>query len=309
MADAAAPREEGERDEVLSLEQKTTGNVAEEPATDEGVELRENFSETAFFEPHLLLDADGAATVEFVVPDSVTEWNVWVHGMTNDLRAGSIQKQTRSVKELMVRPYLPRFLREGDRAAIRVVVNNAGENQLDGALDFEITDPETGEDLRGRFGLDAAAATQVAFSVDPGQGTTLEFPVIVPARIGTVAFTATARAGSFSDGERRPLPVLPGRMHLAQSRFVTLRDEDRRELDFSDMRADDPTTIIDAPKTGRALPKYLSEDEVDLLLGCDQLHPVLPRSLQEGAEIPRRHGLLALGSFELQRNRDLEPQK
>ena len=48
----------------------------------EGVELRENFSETAFFEPHLLLDADGAATVEFVVPDSVTEWNVWVHGVT-----------------------------------------------------------------------------------------------------------------------------------------------------------------------------------------------------------------------------------
>ncbi len=245
MADAAAPREEGERDEVLSLEEKTTANVAEEPPADEGVELRENFSETAFFEPHLLLDADGTATVEFEVPDSVTEWNVWVHAVTTDLRAGSIQKQTRSVKELMVRPYLPRFLREGDRAAIRVVVNNAGESRLEGGLDFEITDPDTGEDLRGLFGLDPDAATQVAFSVDPGQGTTLEFPVVVPARIGTVAFTATAQAGSFSDGERRPLPVLPGRMHLAQSRFVTLRDADRRELDFADMRADDPTLIND----------------------------------------------------------------
>ena len=245
MADAAAPRENVERDEMLSLEETTSADVTQESPDKGSVDVRQNFSETAFFEPHLLLDADGAATVEFVVPDSVTEWNVWVHGMTNDLRAGSIQGRTRSVKELMVRPYLPRFLREGDRAALRVVVNNAGENRLDGALDFEITDPDTGEDLRGRFGLDAAAASDVAFSVEPGQGTTLEFPVTVPARIGTVAFTATARAGSFSDGERRPLPVLPGRMHLAQSRFVTLRDADRRELDFPDMRAGDATLIND----------------------------------------------------------------
>jgi uncharacterized protein YfaS (alpha-2-macroglobulin family) len=211
----------------------------------DGAELREDFSETAFFEPHLLLEPDGSATVEFEVPDSVTEWNVWVHALTRDLRAGAIQEQTRSVKELMVRPYLPRFLREGDRAAIRVVVNNAGESGLAGTLDFEITDPSTGEDLRGLFGLDAEAATSVAFSVEPGEGATLEFPVAVPARVGTVAFTATARAGSFSDGERRPLPVLPGRMHLAQSRFVTLRDADRRELEFADMRADDPTLIHD----------------------------------------------------------------
>ena len=33
-----------------------------------------------------------------------------------------------------MRPYLPRFLREGDRAEIRVVVDNAGEEPLDGTL-------------------------------------------------------------------------------------------------------------------------------------------------------------------------------
>jgi uncharacterized protein YfaS (alpha-2-macroglobulin family) len=38
--------------------------------------------------------------------------------------------------------------------------------------------------------------------------------------------------------------VLPGRMHLAQSRFVTLKDADRRELHFADLaKGDDPTLI------------------------------------------------------------------
>jgi len=39
------------------------------------------------------------------------------------------------------------------------------------------------------------------------------------------------------------------------------------------LRDDDPTTVIDSPKIGRALPKYLSEDEVDRLLMCAADHP------------------------------------
>jgi len=39
------------------------------------------------------------------------------------------------------------------------------------------------------------------------------------------------------------------------------------------LRDDDPTTVIDSPKIGRALPKYLSEDEVDRLLTCAADHP------------------------------------
>lgn len=38
------------------------------------------------------------------------------------------------------------------------------------------------------------------------------------------------------------------------------------------MRGDDPTTVIDSPKIGRALPKYLSEEEVDRLLACAANH-------------------------------------
>ena len=81
------------------------------------------------------------------------------------------------------------------------------------------------------------------FSVAPGGGTSLTFPVEAPARVGTVAFRVIGSAGDFSDGELRPLPVLPGRLHLAQSRFVTLHDADRRTLTFEDMARDDATRI------------------------------------------------------------------
>ena len=218
---------------------------AEEAAAGQaaGVELRSNFSETAFWEPHLLTGADGTATIEFVVPDSVTSWRVFVHGVTRDLAGGTLEAETRTVKDLMVRPYLPRFFREGDRADLRVMVNNAGATALAGEVALEITDPVTGENLAPAFGLPAAVPPQ-AFKVEPGGGVPVVFSLAAPARVGTVAFKVVARSGALSDGELRPLPVLPGRMHLIQSRFVTLREGRTRELRFEDMAKTDDTTRI-----------------------------------------------------------------
>ena len=39
------------------------------------------------------------------------------------------------------------------------------------------------------------------------------------------------------------MPLLPSRIHLAQSRFVTLKGAERREMTFDDMTKDDPTRI------------------------------------------------------------------
>ena len=70
------------------------------------------------------------------------------------------------------------------------------------------------------------------------------FPIVVPDRVGTVAFKAVATSGDFSDGELRPIPVLPGRIHLAQSRFVTLKDNDQRTMKFEDLVKNDDSTLI-----------------------------------------------------------------
>jgi uncharacterized protein YfaS (alpha-2-macroglobulin family) len=202
---------------------------------------RSNFAETAFWIPHLLTDKDGSATLEFTVPDSVTAWSTWVHAVTRDLKGGSVQRTTRSVKDLMVRPYLPRFLREGDKAVLEVVVNNASEQKQQGTLTLDILDAQTEKSVLPSFGVTTASQP---FTVEPGKGTSLRFPLSAPAKVGAVAFRVTARAGNLGDGELRPLPVLPGRMHLAQSRFVTLRGKDRKELTFEDMRRnDDPSRV------------------------------------------------------------------
>jgi len=229
-----------------SLDQAGSARQSEERSAGSGPDApqeppRSNFTETAFWIPQLLTGQDGSATLEFTVPDSVTAWSAWVHAVTRDLKGGSVQRTARSVKELMVRPYVPRFLREGDKAVLEVVVNNASERKQQGTLTLDILDPETEKSVLSRFGVTSASQP---FTVEPGRGASLRFPLSTPAKVGMVAVRVTARAGNLGDGELRPVPVLPGRMHLSQSRFVTLRDKERKELTFDDLRHnDDPSRI------------------------------------------------------------------
>ena len=229
----------------LAKNKAKSPDAADQPtadkAGDSGSTLRSNFSETAFFVPQLLTETDGSAAIEFTVPDSVTSWNVWVHALTQDLSGASERREVRTVKELMVRPYLPRFFREADSADLKVMVNNAGDKPLKGKLLLEILDPETQQSVLPLFQVRTASQP---FAVEPGKGTSLTFAMAAPPKVGIYSFKVTAQAGDFSDGELRPLPVLPSRMHLTQSRFVTLRDKDSRTMTFEDLkRNDDPSRI------------------------------------------------------------------
>jgi uncharacterized protein YfaS (alpha-2-macroglobulin family) len=219
---------------------ETSKRAAPEPEAAPAV--RSDFAETAFWKPQLLTGADGSVSFEFAVPDSVTSWNVWVNALSRDLSSGSARREARSVKELMARPYLPRFLREGDRAELRVVLNNASERALDGVVSLEIAEAgDDGEDWLRAFGLDAEKA-RMRFSAPAGGSDTVVFALTTPRRVGTAAFKVVARAGDVSDGELRPLPILPSRLYLSQSRFAALKGAPgsataRRELRFADLAA------------------------------------------------------------------------
>jgi uncharacterized protein YfaS (alpha-2-macroglobulin family) len=240
---ASAPAEERERKDERDEAGARRQNAAEIAAAEPAATLRSDFSETAFWKPHLLTGPDGSASIEFTVPDSVTSWNVWIQAVTKDMKAGSLTKQTKSVKELMVRPYVPRFLREGDLAELKIVVNNASERGMSGKVTLDILDTASNTSALADFGLSPEKAT-LRFSAAAGAGSDVTFRLTTPKRVGSYAIKATATSGSFSDGELRPVPVLPGRMQLAQSRFAALRGGERRTLTFDDMsRGDDPSRI------------------------------------------------------------------
>ncbi|NUM37362.1 MAG: hypothetical protein HUU50_22695, partial [Candidatus Brocadiae bacterium] len=245
---ATKSKKNGMRAEAPMAEAKVAADVAQEPAPEKAKEeqqpvaLRTNFNETAFFQPQLVTDKEGKVKIEFQVPDSVTSWNFYVHAITKDLSFMTKQAEVVTRKDLMVRPYMPRFFREADEAILKVVVNNASEKEMQGNVTLSVFDPETQEDKTKDFGLTTLEQT---WKADAKGSANLSWSLKAPHRIGVYAFKVVAKSESYQDGELRPLPVLPGRMHLVQSKFVTLRENQTRSLYLKDLEeaSNDPSLV------------------------------------------------------------------
>ena len=247
-ADAAPPSAPGAKSYAHSQggigtlnSKEIAPETAQQAANNQTENVRSNFAETAFFVPQLAVDAKGEVALTFTVPESVTAWTAWFHALTKDLMAGSFTTEIKTVKELIVRPSLPRFLRENDTAQIRIVVSNASDKPQSGKLTFTVLDPETRAPLNAAFGLPERGYV-ADFSTKPSGSTDVRITLKVPATTKPVAIHVRGEAAAFSDGEERVLPILPGRMHLTQSRFAAVKGRSARTLELPDMaKTDDPS--------------------------------------------------------------------
>lgn len=87
-------------------------------------EIRSNFSDTAAWYAHLVTDKNGAATVTFPMPDSLTTWRATARAITGDTKVGNSTGETIVRKNLLVRLETPRFFTQDDKLNIVAVVHN-----------------------------------------------------------------------------------------------------------------------------------------------------------------------------------------
>ncbi|TWI66949.1 hypothetical protein LZ24_02784 [Desulfobotulus alkaliphilus] len=80
-----------------------------------GIRLREDFRGVAFWQPEILPDASGRASVSFSAPDNLTSWEVLVLAVTPKDRMGTGHGLFRVNRPTEIRPVMPNFLRTGDR--------------------------------------------------------------------------------------------------------------------------------------------------------------------------------------------------
>ncbi len=104
---------------------------------DEGSFIRQDFPDTAYWNPSLITNAEGRGQVTLTLPDSLTTWQVDVRGLTMDTKVGQAQTQIVSTKPLLIRPVTPRFLVSGDHVLMAAVVNNNTPNRLNVSVNLQ----------------------------------------------------------------------------------------------------------------------------------------------------------------------------
>lgn len=157
--------------------------------------IRQDFRNTAYWAAQVATDDSGFATVDVKMPDDLTTWRFQARAVSGDTLVGEGTNELLSTQPLLLRPALPRFLRVGDAARLRLLVRNATQSPT------EVTVTLSAE------GVVVAGDLSRQLHVEPGESVLTEWPATVEVE-GTarLQFTASSTGGE-RDAVVQELPV------------------------------------------------------------------------------------------------------
>jgi len=175
------------------------GAVAEDKDTGGATppRIREYFPETLLFEPALITDGQGRATMAVGLADSITTWRMTTMASSATGGLGSTETPLRVFQEFFVDLDLPVFLTQNDRVSIPVVLYNYLDHAQDVRLVFEVAD---------WFTLDGDA--EVTVNMAAGEVRSMYFPIEVKT-LGHHKLTVFAYGETMQDAIRREVEVAP----------------------------------------------------------------------------------------------------
>jgi hypothetical protein len=196
----------------------------------EGIQLRKNFNETAFFFPDLRTDDSGNVEFSFTMPEALTQWKWMTFAHTKELAFGYSEKKVVTQKQLMVQLNAPRFIRQGDHIELAVKIVNLTDTEMTGQAQLQLINASTNQSVDGWFSNRQA---NQYFTASAGQSTEISFPIDVPFGFrDALTYRIVARSGNYSDGEEASLPVLSNRMLVTESLPLNMRGPGTKSFKF-----------------------------------------------------------------------------
>src|SRR5690606_32223497 len=208
----------------------TTKEGLQKQAQLDAVNARTDLRETAFFYPELYTDAEGNISFEFDSPEALTRWKLLLFAHGKNLEAGAGTFFTQTQKQLMVRPNLPRYLREGDEIVLKAQVQNISDSPQNGNARIVISNPEDNANITALF--TSENITQ-PFSVASKNNGTVECRLKVPEGHPIVHIKIVAATEEFSDGEQQELPILPNRVLISDSERIILQPDEHQDFEIA----------------------------------------------------------------------------
>lgn len=159
--------------------------------------IRSYFPETLYWNPNLITDAQGEATLRLPMADSITTWRMSL--LANSLQGaiGSTTKKVRVFQPFFIDLNLPVALTQGDRISLPVTIYNYLPKAQKVRLVLK---------LRPWFRLEGSNEREL--TVMPEEVTVVHFPIVAEG-LGQQSLTVMAYGSQLSDAIRRQIRVEP----------------------------------------------------------------------------------------------------
>ena len=189
--------------------------VRDEAQSSKQITPRIAMQETAFFASALQFQK-GDASIETIMPDALTRWNIRLFAHGKDMSFGSLDTSIISQKEFMIASHIPRFVRSGDSMNLRstlYVLGSASSLKGKAKLSYFIDEDSLSiTTLTSDFTASTSSPGQVMWNISIPKGRTM-------------TFTFSGESDSFEDAERYTIPILPSSLPITDRYALWLNPE------------------------------------------------------------------------------------
>ncbi len=195
--------------------------------------IRQFFPETWYWNPTLMTDPQGHATVELTVPDTITTWKL--HAVSSSPEGiGMTESSMRVFQDFFVEPDLPYAVTRGEEFPVLVQIYNYLDNGQ--TVQVEITEDDWFELIDDRIKIGTVPGNSVA---------SIAF-TIKPKKIGQFKIEITARTHERADAVRKDVLVEAEGTprEIVQNGFITKEELRRFNLSLPDGIVDGSGRIL-----------------------------------------------------------------
>lgn len=209
--------------------------VGESAQGEPNVQVRNDFRSTILWEPNIVTDSNGRATVKVKYPDSLTTWKTVVRAVTTQNQFGIDDDSTRTKQPLIVRLQAPRFFLVGDLNTVSAVINN----NTDKPLTISSSIAADGVTVSGLMRNGKAVKGEPSPINVPANGEARVDWAVTAQKSGNARLKVTARGGQYADAMEKNYIV----HEHGIEKFVSKSGK---------LRSDDITINLDIPKARKA---------------------------------------------------------
>ncbi len=175
-----------------------------------GEQPRTSFPDIAYWNPAIVTDANGNASVDVKLPDNLTTWTAIANGVTASTQVGRASGDTLVTKDLIVRPVLPRFVNVGDLVTLNAVVRNSTTQSQMVTVVLTATNLTLPAAITRTVAISAGQSTAVSWNVTVPNANALVSAYVPSAAVPlSTTITMSARGTGVSDAVQLSLPIEP----------------------------------------------------------------------------------------------------
>jgi hypothetical protein len=192
------------------------GGAAPEQNIPDADGLRKEFRASAYWNPSIITDEQGLASVKFKLPDNLTAFELMAVAQTKNSDFGYVENSFKVNKPLLLQPSLPRFVRVGDTFKSGVVIMNYTDQE------------QTTQLITSVMGLKWDHRDTTYHTMKAGQAKEVIFNFTAE-KLGSAKFVFRAKSQMNSDGLQWVIPVNAPRLRESAALSESLSDQNITE--------------------------------------------------------------------------------